>query len=586
METNILRVRVFSVGLWVVLAGSACGGGGGGQADAGLDARDGGRDAAGGATGSGGGAGQGGTLGAGGAGTGGTAAGGTAGTMAGATGGAGAGGVGGATPGTGGATGGVGVAGAPGTGGGGDSGGAGGTPSNGGNGGGAGMTGSGGASTGGAGGVVGTGGAGTGGMPGTGGAGTGGAGTGGAGTGGTGTGGAGTGGAGTGGAGTGGTGTGGAANSGMASLYVVSHPDDELLFANPDLQADIVAGKRVRTVYVTSGDGEQPFNDFARQREIDVLKAHAEMAGLSPNTTAWTCAPAAYGGRMPVRCTLPGRPMVSAVFIRLPDGRVREVWDGIAHSAIDGSGNMYTRAQLLATLRAIHDETQPQKVGTLDGTLAHGYDHTDHVATGWFTFDVARGDGMNRQLVMYRGYSMYPPSFVDPPVPLAEAANLSTALYTEKRRIMQVYSAVNNGDDFDEWCMRFYPIPSVTLASGLLRADGGSMCLAAASSADGAAVGLAACAAGDLQNWTVQASGRVTGSLGKCLTVASGGTSVVLTGCSGGTNQMWTLLEDKQLRGSGNVCLTAGTSSVTAAPCTAQEAVMKYQPSPSQRWSR
>lgn len=529
----------------------------------------------GGATGSGG-AGQGGAIGTGGSGAGGMpASGGTAGTMAGsggATGGASNGGAGGTTPGSGG----TGAAGAPGTAGGG---GAGGTPSSaGGSGGGAtggagnAGAGTGGTSTGGAGGLVGTGGAGTGGAPGTGGAGTGGAGTGGAGTGGAGTGGAGTGGA--------------AGNSGTASLYVVSHPDDELLFANPDLQADIVAGKRVRTVYVTSGDGEQPFDAFARQREIDVLKAHAEMAGVSPNTTAWTCAPAAYGGRMPVRCTLPGRPMVSAVFIRIPDGRVREVWDGIAHAAIDGSGNMYTRAQLLTTLRAIHDETQPQKVGTLDGTLAHGYDHNDHVATAWFTFDVARGDGMNRQLVMYRGYSMYAPSFVDPPVPSPEPANLSMAQYTEKRRIMQVYSAVNDGDDFDQWCKRFYPIRSVTLASGLLRADGGSMCLAAASSADGAAIGLAACAGGDLQSWTVQASGRVTGTLGKCLAVGANGTSVVLAGCSGGTSQMWTLLEDKQLRGSGNVCLTAKASSVTAEPCTAQQADMKYLPSPSQRWSR
>ncbi|MEO5767523.1 MAG: PIG-L family deacetylase, partial [Polyangia bacterium] len=128
---------------------------------------------------------------------------------------------------------------------------------------GTGGAGTGGAATGGRGtGGAGTGGAATGGAN-TGGANTGGANTGGANTGGANTGGANTGGANTGGAATGGAGTGGAAGSGVASLYVVAHPDDELLFMNPDLEGAIQAGGIVVTAYATSGDGGNPNGPWA-----------------------------------------------------------------------------------------------------------------------------------------------------------------------------------------------------------------------------------------------------------------------------------------------------------------------------------
>ena len=59
-------------------------------------------------------------------------------------------------------------------------------------------------------------------------------------------------------------------------LYVVAHPDDDLLFMNPDVQTDITAGRAVRTVYVTSGDGGGPAS-WWQSRETGV--AH----GLRPH---------------------------------------------------------------------------------------------------------------------------------------------------------------------------------------------------------------------------------------------------------------------------------------------------------------
>src|SRR6188472_3148233 len=39
-----------------------------------------------------------------------------------------------------------------------------------------------------------------------------------------------------------------------ATMNVVAHPDDDLLFQSPDLLHDVQSGKCVRTVYVTAGE--------------------------------------------------------------------------------------------------------------------------------------------------------------------------------------------------------------------------------------------------------------------------------------------------------------------------------------------
>jgi LmbE family N-acetylglucosaminyl deacetylase len=497
--------------------------------------------------GQGGSGGAGGGAGTGGAGTGGSATGGRG------TGGAGTGGV---------STGGVGTGGA-GTGG----------SATGGRG--TGGAGTGGASTGG----VGTGGASTGGA-GTGGSATGGASTGGAGTGGSATGGSNTGGTGTGGVGTGGTSSGGAGGgSPSASLYVVAHPDDELLFMNPDLETDIQAGRSTLTVYATSGDGGDPNVDW-RGREASVRAAHAAMAGV---TNSWSCAAATYAGKPTVKCTLSGKPTVKMVFLRLLDGSLNELPIGNTVGTIDAS-TTYTAAQLTATLAAIQTEVQPGHVGTLDGTLAHGPDHQDHITSAIFAFGVARTDGVARQLVMYRGYSIYEPSFVDPPAPSPEPENLSTAQYQEKLRILKFYQAPPLDDPFDPWCHRFYPITNVNAGTGPLHTAAGQ-CLQASGTADGSAVVIAPCNGAASQTWTRTGGNRVTTSTGQCLGVGPDGSNVVVKTCSAGADQIWTLLSDGELRGTSEACLAISGSGVFSATCEADTSAAHYFPLVSQRWS-
>ena len=442
----------------------------------------------------------------------------------------------------------------------------------------------GGAAVGGAG-RVGTGGTPTGGAT-TGGRGTGGASTGGASTGGApSTGGSGTGGRGTGGSGTGGSGTGGmnAGGATSASLYVVAHPDDELLFMNPDLETDIQAGLSVTTVYLTSGDGGDPNSDW-RGRETRVMNAHAGMAGV---TDTWTCAAATYATKPTTRCVLAGRPTVKAIFLRILDGSIgslRTLADTASVGTVANVSGTFSRAELLAVLSAVQAELAPSKVGGLDGTLAHGSDHADHIAAGIFTLDVARADGVARQVTLYQGYSMFEPMFANPPIPAPEPENLTAAQYAEKLRIVMFYQAPPLDDGFDQWCHRMYPFRSSSRAAGPFRTMGGQ-CLTASGTADGAAVTVATCNAGAAQNWTVGANGRVTGQGGKCLGLASGGTGAVLKTCvPSATDQRWTLLSDGETHGTNDTCLTVTGTAVGAATCAPDMSGSLYQPLASQRW--
>lgn len=440
--------------------------------------------------------------------------------------------------------------------------------------------GGGGAGAGGKGGVPGTAGGGAGGAA-TGGAGTGGAGTGGAGTGGAGTGGAGTGGAGTGGAGTGGAGTGGAPPATSAGLYVVAHPDDDLLFMNPALETDIKGTTGVVTVYATSGDGGDPSNDIWRDREVSVRSAHAAMAGVAD---AWSCAAATYASKPAVKCTLTARPAIRTIFLRILDGDVEALGNGDPAGTVDDSA-VFTPAQFTATLTAIMAEVQPGHVGVLDATQAHGSDHQDHINSAQFMLDVARADGVARQLTLYRGYSMYEPSFASAPIPAASPENLTTAQYQEKLRIIQVYQTPPLDDPFDQWCRRFYPIMAMTGPAGPLK-DSTGRCLQANGTAENAAVVVATCNAGTSQSWTVGANSRVVGPGGKCLAVGSDGSSVVIKTCvASSADQRWTLLSDGQLHGRFDACLNVSGTTVTSTTCGVDMSQSLYTPPASQRWA-
>jgi len=101
-----------------------------------------------------------------------------------------------------------------------------------------------------------------------------------------------------------------------ATMNIVAHPDDDLLFQSPDLLHDVQAGKCVRTVYITAGERGGKLGRL-QTREAGVEAAYARMAGVA---NSWTTTEAGVSGHPMPLVTLTARPTVSLVFMRLPEG--------------------------------------------------------------------------------------------------------------------------------------------------------------------------------------------------------------------------------------------------------------------------
>jgi LmbE family N-acetylglucosaminyl deacetylase len=151
-----------------------------------------------------------------------------------------------------------------------------------------------------------------------------------------------------------------------ATMNVVAHPDDDLLFLSPDLLHQVRSGKCVRTVYITAGERGGHLGRL-QSRESGVEAAYAQMAGVA---NSWTTTDAGVPGhRMPL-VTLTGRPTVSLVFMRLPEGfwgdrgtarneTLQNLWLGnvpqlhvedgsLPYAQIPGPGNTWTPSDTAA----------------------------------------------------------------------------------------------------------------------------------------------------------------------------------------------------------------------------------------------
>lgn len=177
-------------------------------------------------------------------------------------------------------------------------------------------------------------------------------------------------------------------------LNVVAHQDDDLLFINPEVLADIAAGRWVRTVFLTAGDAGAP-SSYWLAREQGARDAYSLMVGGG----GWNQGDAGVPGRTITTFTSQANPKVSLVFLRLPDGglagwgygstgntSLQRLWEYGTGSitAVDGS-NTYTRSGLISTLTALMSGAGAGVVNTMDfaGHFGDG-DHSDHHATAFF----------------------------------------------------------------------------------------------------------------------------------------------------------------------------------------------------------
>jgi LmbE family N-acetylglucosaminyl deacetylase len=253
-----------------------------------------------------------------------------------------------------------------------------------------------------------------------------------------------------------------------ATINVVAHPDDDLLFLSPDLLHNVQAGQCVRTVFITAGDADLA-QSYWLARQEGIKAAYARMAGVANN---WTTGDAGISGHPMPMYILAGRANVSLVFMRLPDGfpdgsggsrngnqSLQKLDQGTITrvTAVDGSSS-YTRAQLVVTLTSLMTAFQPDRVNTQDyyGSYGDG-DHSDHHAVARLANDAQRQYLSAHTTAGYLGY------------PISDmAANVSGSDFTTKRDVFLTYSAFDSmscssvaactGQGEDLWWQRQYQV--------------------------------------------------------------------------------------------------------------------------------
>jgi LmbE family N-acetylglucosaminyl deacetylase len=231
------------------------------------------------------------------------------------------------------------------------------------------------------------------------------------------------------------------ASTSPATLIIIAHEDDDLLFFSPDLINVIQSGGNLTTIFVTAGDDGQG-GSYWQSREEGSQAAYAEMVGVA---NSWTQQDAGVSGHPMPMYTLTGAPAISLIFMHIPDGNIdgsgfasnnyaslQDLWTGSISSieAVDGSSS-YTKSSLVSTLAGLMGTLQPDQILTQDyvGTYGGG-DHSDHYSVAYFTQSAQQQYTKSHTLTGYLGY------------PIANnPANVSGTDLTAKQNAFYTYAA-------------------------------------------------------------------------------------------------------------------------------------------------
>lgn len=224
---------------------------------------------------------------------------------------------------------------------------------------------------------------------------------------------------------------------GQRQYAVVAHEDDDLLFLSPDLKRSFAAGQCLTTIYLTAGDAGME-EVYWRGREAGEKDAYEAMLGVPG---PWTTTQDTVAGKIVTRAAAGPDRQVELVFLRIPDGTngsgtgrygnvslarlFAETVDRL--ETVDGASH-YSRADLVAVLRALVDPRTATGVFTLDPDPPGQADHSDHINSARFALEALNGPGLPAP-ASYRGYSVK-----------LEAPNLSVADAAEKERVFRAYA--------------------------------------------------------------------------------------------------------------------------------------------------
>lgn len=210
--------------------------------------------------------------------------------------------------------------------------------------------------------------------------------------------------------------------NGVKDLVFVAHMDDDLLFMNPDIGATIGAQGCLKTVYLTASDrGEGESYMLGRERGVQAAYAYIAHA---PNH--WIESTDIVHAHRLAQFKLNDDPRVTLLQMRIKDpwlgdgwgsltplSRAESVPDQIAES-LGPHIERYTRADLVATIAAIIQDSQPTTIRYMDDTIAIAYtslcwrcignDHPDHIASARLVRDAMAVAGGNYARTGYLNY--------------------------------------------------------------------------------------------------------------------------------------------------------------------------------------
>lgn len=261
-------------------------------------------------------------------------------------------------------------------------------------------------------------------------------------------------------------------------VQVIAHPDDDILFMNPDLAASIHSGQPTTSIYLTGGESSMPNPaGYAAQRQEGTRAAYAHMAGV-PND--WTRQVIPAGNRMVETDHLTARPDLRIVFLNVPEDNnpaaaggkhaLTRLFNGQAaavNTLVPDTGTVrdsvaYRRADVVNVLVELFARFRPTVVRAQDPQPDSRYqsqwggfhDHPDHVVAARFTQEALQRyttehPETRAALVQYRDYNI-----ADAPINLAEADQ------ARKKDYFAAYlphdSEANLGGSYKDWTERSY----------------------------------------------------------------------------------------------------------------------------------
>ncbi len=356
-------------------------------------------------------------------------------------------------------------------------------------------------------------------------------------------------------------------NESQRVVAIVAHPDDELLFMNPDIDNKIQAGACVSAIYLTAGDAGA-LTGYATDRTYGAKSAWATMAGVN---SAWSSSylPVSAGQTQSVlKATLETKPGVHLYFLNAyegfqdgsrPDGSMQKLWlNQITQLPTVEPLPSYTRQSLINTVSQLLVNERPAETYLMDTTNHKTMDHSDHTYGALFATQGVAGYKTGQTSYNYMGYANY-----------TYQQNVSFNAFDRKMTVYHAYDKYDVNTHIDgNPSLSLYGLYRTALMNGQFRMTGSYPAKLP-------------------DNRVYTNAGILTGINGMCMDIENGsaaeGTIAQIWGCVGVGAQQWRISTQNQIVDNNGNCLDIRGPLVTA---NAKLEVWNCIDSNTQRWDR